>query len=202
MKWTLKEVIQETEHKFLNYYTLVYDVEKEDGRHRYEYYMTSRRSKEELLPVIRKYDRPDGVMIPLYYIDEKGELYFLLTTQFRPALGRHVTSVPAGLMEKTDEDILEVARREAAEEAGAEITDLEIIARTGSTASGFSDETNGIVLARIQKFKDRNLEEFEDIRTNLYTASQVRDMLKDDHYFFALEVRTLLLYLMLRFERK
>ncbi len=66
MKWTLKEVIQETNHPFLNYFTLVYDVEKPDGHHTYSYYMASRRSKDELICQTKDISRPDGVVIPLY----------------------------------------------------------------------------------------------------------------------------------------
>ena len=93
-----------------------------------------------------------------------------------------------------------MARREAKEEAGVEIEDLEILADIGSTSSGFSDETNAIVLARIKEEEQKDLEEFEDIRTDLYTIGQVEEMLKDKTCFFALEVRTLMLYLMLRFK--
>ncbi len=200
MKWTLKDIIQETDHKFLNFYTLVYEVEKDGEKKRYEYYMTSRRTRETLVPLLKKAQKPDGVMIPLYHIGKDGKIRFLLTRQFRPALGLYVTSVPAGLMEEKDKDILEVARREAKEEAGVEIEDLEILADIGSTSSGFSDETNAIVLARIKEEEQKDLEEFEDIRTDLYTIGQVEEMLKDKTCFFALEVRTLMLYLMLRFK--
>lgn len=202
MEWKLIDVRQETNHPFLNYFVLVYDVIK-DGKHKtYEYYMTSRKSKEELVPVLKKASKPDGVIIPLYYIDPKtNELYFLLTTQFRPAVGLNITSVPAGLFEKDDTNIKEVAIREAKEEAGAIITDIEVIADIGTTSSGFSDETNGIVLARIKEFENKNLEEFEDIKTNLYSVKQVKEMLNDSNYFFALEVRTLLMYLLIRFNK-
>lgn len=200
MKWTLKDIIQETDHRFLNFYTLVYEVEKDGEKKRYEYYMTSRRNKEELIPKLKEAERPDGVMIPLYSIGKDKKIRFLLTRQFRPALGLYVTSVPAGLMEKSDKDILQVARREAREEAGVEIEDLEVLADIGSTSSGFSDETNAIVLGRIKEKEEKNLEEFEDIQTRLFTIDQVENMLKDKEHFFALEVRTLLLYLLLRFQ--
>lgn len=202
MEWKLIDVIQETNHKFLNYFVLVYDVIKDGKHNRYEYYMTSRKNKDELLPVLKKAFRPDGVMIPLYYVDEKTkEVYFLLTSQFRPAIGFKVTSVVAGLFDSNDKDIKEVAIREAKEEAGVDITDIEVLADIGTTSSGFSDETNGIVLARIKGFENKNLEEFEDIKTSLYSREQVKRMLEDKNYFFALEVRTLLLYLLLRFDK-
>lgn len=203
MEWKLIEVRQETDHPYLNYFTLVYQVKKDDIVKTYEYYMTSRRKKEELIPVVKKATRPDGVMIPLYYKDRTtGKISFLLTRQFRPALGLYVTSVPAGLVDHNDKDIIETAEREAKEEAGAVIDDIEVIAPIGSTSSGFSDETNGIVLARIDHFLTKDLEEFEDIRTRLYDIEEVKKMLSDENHFFALEVRTLLLYLIQRFAKK
>lgn len=203
MEWKLIEVRQETDHPYLNYFTLVYQVKKGDIVKTYEYYMTSRRKKEELIPVVKKASRPDGVMIPLYYKDKTtGKISFLLTRQFRPALGLYVTSVPAGLVDHNDKDIIETAIREAKEEAGAIIEDIEVIAPIGSTSSGFSDETNGIVLARIDHFLTKDLEEFEDIKTRLYDIEEVQKMLSDENHFFALEVRTLLLYLIQRFTKK
>lgn len=203
MEWKLIEVRQETDHPYLNYFTLVYQVKKDDTYRTYEYYMTSRRKKEELIPVVKKATRPDGVMIPLYYKDRTtGKISFLLTRQFRPALGLYVTSVPAGLVDHNDKDIIETAKREAKEEAGAVIEDIEVIAPIGSTSSGFSDETNGIVLARIDHFLTKDLEEFEDIKTKLYDIEEVKKMLSDENHFFALEVRTLLLYLIQRFTKK
>jgi len=201
MKWKVKNVKQETSHKFLNFVTLTYDVTKNDGTHYdYNYFLATRHQDGKILPLTQDYARPDGVTIPLYYRDEEGKISVLLTSQFRPAIGRRVTSVPAGLMDPEDEDILEVARREALEEAGAVITDLEILAPTGSTSSGLSDETNALVLGRIVSFKEKSLEEFEDIETRLYSLDEVKSMLKDDKYFFALTVRLVLLYLIERFK--
>lgn len=201
MKWKVKKVNQETDHKFLNFVTLTYDVTKNDGEHYdYNYFMATRHKDGQVLPLTQDYDRPDGVTIPLYHVDEEGKVSVLLTSQFRPAIGRRVTSVPAGLMDPDDKDILEVAKREALEEAGAIIDDLEILAPTGSTSSGLSDETNAMVLGRIVSFKEKSLEDFEDIESRLYSLDEVKSMLHDDKYFFALNVRLTLLYLIERFK--
>ncbi|MCI2068271.1 MAG: NUDIX hydrolase [Bacilli bacterium] len=201
MKWTLKEVIQETNHPFLNYFTLVYDVEKPDGHHTYSYYMASRHSKEELVCFTKNVTRPDGVVIPLYYKDPKsGQLALLMTSQFRPPLNKYVTSFPAGLMDKTDSDIFEVAKREAREEVGADIADLELLAPPSPTSSGLSDELNSIVLARLVGFENRELEEFEDIGYRLVPMQQVKDLLDSPDYFFAMQIRMIIKYLLERFK--
>ena len=193
MKWTLKDIIQETNHPFLNFFTLVYEVEKDGIKKPYSYFMASRHKKEELY-ALTKNKRPDGVLIPCYYINEKKEIFLLITSQFRPPLNRVVTSIPAGLMDEGD-DVFSCAKREALEEAGAIIDDLELICPPSSTSSGLSDERNSIVLGRIVEFKENILEEFEDISMKLIKLEDVNKMMEDDNYFFALNVRLLIKYL-------
>lgn len=202
MKWHLKSVTQETSHPFLNYFTLHYEVDKEGEKKEYSYFVASRHKKEKLLPETHEISRPDGVTIPLYYIDEKGHRFLLLTKQFRPAAGSYVYSVPAGLMDPNDKDILEVAKREAKEEVGAVIGDLEILSKSGTTSSGLSDETNAIVLGRILSFSEKNLEEFEDISAKLYSFQEARRMLDDDSYFFSNTARLIVLLLLERFKNR
>lgn len=201
MKWTLIDIKQETNHPFLNYFTVTYDIEKEDGHHTYSYYLCSRRDKEHLLPKIKRYSRPDAVMIPLYYLDEKtGKVSVVLTRQFRPAMGTYVTSVPAGLLDDNDEDIFKAAMREAKEEVGADITDLEMLSPSAPTSSGLSDETNAVVLGRITGFENTHLEEFEDIGFKLVPLAKAKEMMEDKDVFMAVNVRLILLYLLLRFK--
>ena len=201
MKWNLKSVTKETNHPFLNFYTLHYEVEKDSKKKPYDYFMASRHEKEDLLPLSKSQKQPDGVTIPCYYLDEKGNISFLLTKQFRPAIGSIVYSVPAGLLDSKDENILSVAKREALEEAGAVLTDLEVLAPSGTLSSGLSDETNAIVLGRIVFFEEKKLEEFEDIETSLVPREELEAMLKDPSYFFSCTARLLFLYLLLRFPK-
>lgn len=201
MKWTLKEVRQETCHPFLNFYTLIYDVTKEDGSHSlYSYYLASRREKEELRAITKEYERPDGVLLPLYYVDpDSQQISFLLTTQFRPAIGRYCTSFVAGLLDRSDTDILDAVRREAKEESGCQVDDLELIAPPAPTSSGLSDEINCIVLGRITSFGEKHLEEYEDIKTKLYSLQEIQAMLENPDFYFPINIRILLLYFLGRF---
>lgn len=202
MKWKLLDVTKETDHPFLNFYTLHYELDKGGRKKDIRYFMASRHGKEEILPLSHTENTPDGVLIPLYYQDEKtGEISVLLTRQFRPALGTYVNSVPAGLVDQKDMDLLSTARREAMEEAGVKITDLEVLVSSGPTASGYSDETNAIVLGRIVSFEKRHLEPDEDIATRLVPLSEVKKELQDPTIFFALEVKMIMRYLLLRFEK-
>lgn len=203
MKWTLKEVRKETEHPFLNFYTLTYDVEDENGHHDYSYFMASRHDAESLLARTGDTSRPDGVLIPLYYIDPKdGSISFMMTRQFRPAVGKYVTSMPAGLLDPEDNDLFTCVKREALEEAGAIVDDIEILCPAAPTSSGLSDELDAVCLARITGFAHNELEAFEDISSALKSREEVETMLQDpEHYFIPLNIRMILLYLLERFPK-
>lgn len=200
MDWKLIDVKQETNHKFLNFFTLVYDVTTKTDHHTYEYYMVSRRNKEELLVKTQLKGFLDGVIFPLYHIDSQTkEVSILLTKQFRPAVGAYMTAMIAGLKDPNDKDLFDTCKREAKEECGAIVTDLEIIVPPSPAAVCLSDELNAIVIGRIESFVDKNLEEYEDIHTSLYPLTQVQEMMKDPHYIFPVMTRLILLYLINRF---
>ena len=194
MKWKLLEIVQETNHPYLNFFTMHYEV---NGKP-YRYFFASRHNKDELF-ALHEAIKPDGVMIPCYYIDENGEVSLLISSQFRPALNKTVTSMPAGLLDPGD-DIFSCAKREALEEGGVIIDNLELLCPASPTSSGLSDEVNSIVLGQIVDFKENRLEEFEDISVKLIPIKELEKMLVDPHYFFALNVRLLIKYLSLRFK--
>lgn len=198
MKWTLKEVKQETNHPFLNFFTLTYDVEKADGHHTYSYYMASRRTKDQLVCVTHTLNKPDGVLIPLYLKDPRtNKLSLIITHQFRPPLNNYVHSFPAGLIDG-NEDLTIAAAREAKEEVGADITDMEILAPASPTSSGMSDEMNAVVLARVIGFENKDLEEFEDIGYDIVPLEDMEEYLKN--HFFALQIRMIVKFILERFK--
>ena len=193
MEWKLIDVKKETDHPFLNYFTLTYDVLKKDGHHKYNYYMASRKEKDSLRPVTNEYKNPDGVIIPtLYKNPDDNKLYFVFNCQFRPAINTRVYSVPAGLVDNND-SIEETAIREVQEEAGAHVIKTKILSKACPTSSGLSDEFNAVVLTLVDKFTKQNLEEFEEITTSLVPVEEARDFI-DDH-FFAFQAKFLILYI-------
>lgn len=199
MEWKLINVLQETNHPFLNYFTLTYQVKQDDNSIKnYSYFIASRRKKDDLVSVKKDYTRTDGVLIPLYFINPKtGLLSTIVTKQFRPALNNYVYSIPAGLVDQ-GEDLLTSTKREALEEVGANISNLEILAKSSPTSSGLSDELNSIVLAKVDSFSNNNLEEFEDINYKIVAFKDLEEFLKDK--FTALQVQIIFKYLLLRFK--
>lgn len=200
MKWKLKKVNKETDHPFLNYYTLDYEIEENGKSRDYSYYMASRKDSSNLRPVNHSYSPPDGVYIALYYEDPTTrEISIMLTRQYRPAMGTYITSMPAGLVDEGESDIFEVAKREALEEGGVFAEDFELLSPSAPTSSGLSDEMNAVVLGRIVGFEKQHLEESEDIASNLYPLKEVEKMLRDPQYLFAVNARLIILYLIARF---
>lgn len=199
MKWKLINVNQETNHPFLNYYTLTYQVEEKNGNIKnYSYYIASRRNKENLIALTKDYTKSDGVLIPCYLIDPITNLLSLIITkQFRPALNRYVYSFPAGLVDK-DESIIQAAIREAHEEVGVILENIELIASPSPTSSGLSDELNSIVLGKVSHFELSSLEEFEDINYQIVAFKDLEQFVKD--HFMALQIQILIKYLLLKFK--
>lgn len=198
MNWKLKDIKKETNHPFLNFYTVTYEVDKNGTKYDYSYFMSSRHEKGQLVCETDDTSHPDGVLMPLYYINPKtNEISLLVTKQFRPALNKYVSSFPAGLIDG-DEDIETTAHREAMEEAGVTIDDLELICPPSPTSSGLTDELNAIVMARITGFANKNLEKFEDINTELVPLKDIEQYM--DNHFFAMQIRLVIKYILLKFK--
>lgn len=204
MQWKFKSSIKETDHKFLNFYIVNYDVIKEDGEKKdFSYYVASRNLTQEELRVIKQdfQTRADAVLIGAYKILE-GKLYLLLEHQFRPALNHDVVSFPAGLCDKEDKDIFDSASRELKEETGYFASDWELLVPPSPTSEGLSDECNSVVICKVLEQGKENKEEFEDISARLYSEEEVRKMLTDNEIVFSNSARLLVLYLLERFGHK
>ena len=199
MEWKLVDIEQETEHKFLNFFTLHYEV-KENGVVRpYVYFMASRHDKEHILAKTKDYSKPDGVVMALYKKDEDG-VKVLLTSQYRPPIGSYLTSFTAGLLDEGD-DVVLAAKREAKEEAGLLIDKVEVITPPSPTSSGLSDELVSIVIAEVVGESHKHLEDFEDISTSFVPLSEIPNILKDPKRVVPLNVRLVLLLMLERFGR-
>ena len=194
MEWKLVKIDKETDHRFLNFYVLHYEVG--EACRPYSYFLASRRDEESLLVSCKDFHRPDGVIMLLRYIDEGGKSKIVLTRQFRPAIGRYVYSLPAGLMDPGDLSIEETARREAKEEVGAELGEVKLLVPPSPTSEGLSDELDCIVMGDVKRFSSSNLEDFEDISKKLVDLDELKKMLDDEELVFPLPLRCLCLYIM------
>lgn len=201
MKWKFKGLKKETEHRFLNFYTLHYEVMKEGNKKETTYFLASRNEKEEDLRINKQdFSIADAVLIGAYTFIE-GKLYLLLEEQFRQALNHTVYSFPAGLCDKEDKDVFESAKRELKEETGYEATDYKLLLPPSPTSEGMSDECNSVVTCRLlEKGKD-DKEEFEDISARLYSVDEIKKLLEDKDVIFSNSARLLILYLLAVYDK-
>jgi 8-oxo-dGTP pyrophosphatase MutT (NUDIX family) len=88
-------------------------------------------------------DHPGAVGIVALDDDEN----VVLVNQYRPALGRRLDELPAGLLDVDGEAPLVAAKRELAEEAGLAAEHWDVLLDL-NTSPGFSDEAIRIYLAR------------------------------------------------------
>ena len=197
MIWKLKNVTQETNHRFLNFFTYTYEVNKQGQVSDYPYFVASRHKKEDLNAVTRSYKRPDGVLMMV--IKEGDEPSLLMIEQFRPPMNTTILEVPAGLLEESDLNELSAAKRECVEEAGVELVDVELLCPASPTSAGLSDELVSVVIGKAGKLTSTALERFEDIKARFVPLTDLRAILADPNIVIALNVRLLVLYVLARY---
>lgn len=82
----------------------------------------------------------------------------VLVRQFRPAIGRHLVEIPAGLLDRRGEDALSCAARELREETGFAHRTIEFLGGYYSSA-GFTDEYVHLFLATVGEEPEQPPEE-------------------------------------------
>jgi len=85
-------------------------------------------------------------------LDDQDRLVMIY--QYRPALGRRIWEMPAGLLDEAGEDPVEAARRELVEEVGVEADDWATLVDIVG-CPGFADESVRVFLARGLRDVDR-----------------------------------------------
>ena len=193
MDWKLIKIDQETDHRFLNFYTFHYRVQDTD----YPYFVASRHKKDDLFVSTKNRERPDGVLI--LAIKEEPVPSVLMVEQFRPPVNSYVWEFPAGLMEPSDSDLVETAKRESIEEAGVYLRDIRLLCPPSPTSVGLSDELLAVVEGKVDSLTQTHLERFEDIRARFVPLDEIRSMLEDKEHLIALNVRLCLLMLLERY---
>ena len=133
----------------------LFDLKYEEGKH---YFDATRRPIDEIV-AIKDEDEfkkmlPDAVSC-VVVVNDGDEPKLLLSYEYRYPAGRFLLSVPAGLVDKADENadnpILETAKREIHEETGIVIDDTKdrimVINPLLFSTPGMTDESNALVLA-------------------------------------------------------
>lgn len=170
----LIDVEQLTESKYLSMYKLKLINKKGNPK---DYYVASRRKKEELTCVTKEHNRCDGVMIiPLTENDE-----IVLLKQYRPAIGDYLYELPAGIVDP-GESIEEAARRELFEETGLKCKEYEMYLKPSYTSVGLTDETTAVVKMIVEgDISTENIEEDEDIEVFKIKKSDAKEFVKNNN---------------------
>lgn len=165
------EVKQETKKKFLNLFTLKF---KDKNNIIKEYYLASRRNKEDLSCVSKKHNFCDAVMIVPITKDSK----LVMIKQYRPIIDDYIYEFPAGIID-SGESIQEAAERELYEETGLKVIEYREILKPCYTSVGMTDESISIVEAIVDGIPTaENAEESEDIEIVLVDINQAKDIVE------------------------
>ena len=109
----IKKAVQLTENPHLN----LYELETQDRKgHPGRYYVASRAKHTEDLELVRKQQKPDGVIIYSLYGEKKDKV--VLVRQYRYPYAETTLEIPAGKMDRGPENAEEAGRRELSEETG------------------------------------------------------------------------------------
>ncbi|MBO4632584.1 MAG: NUDIX hydrolase [Lentisphaeria bacterium] len=130
---------------------------------------------------------PNGNIIPEYYvleypdwvnvipITEEGK--FVMVTQYRHGIGRVLTEIPAGALEKNDSSPLAGARRELLEETGYGGGEWIELMRISGNAATTSNITHCFLARGVHPVGEPHFDSGEDLTCSLYTEAEVKSML-------------------------
>ena len=133
----IKKAVQLTENPHLN----LYELETQDRKgHPGCYYVASRAKHTEDLELVRKQQKPDGVIIYSLYGEKRDKV--VLVRQYRYPIDGYLYEFPAGLVEP-GEDYHDAAVREMKEETGLDLQPIPVdnfYAKPYYTTIGMTDE--------------------------------------------------------------
>ena len=110
-------------------------------------------------------------------IAAKKENKILMVNQYRYPIGQPLRELPAGKLDKKDEDVLEAAKRELLEETGCSAEKWTSLGFVYSTP-GFCSEKLHLFLAEDLSFGEQNLDEDEIINCEFIELSEIKNMIK------------------------
>ncbi len=174
----IKKAVQLTENQHLN----LYELETQDRKgHPGRYYVASRAKHTEDLELVRKQQKPDGVIIYSLYGEKKDKV--VLVRQYRYPIDGYLYEFPAGLVEP-GEDYHDAAVREMKEETGLDLRPIPVdnfYAKPYYTTIGMTDECCATVYGVSDGVISLDgLEDTEDLEVVIADRDEVRRILKEE----------------------
>ncbi len=151
---------------------------------------------------------PNGNILPDYYvleypgwvniipITEDGR--FVMVTQYRHGIGRVLTELPAGVLEKKDATPLDGAKRELLEETGYGGGEWQEISQLSSNAATTDNLTHCFLARGVKPVGSQHFDPGEYIQCGLYTEEEVKGMLMRDEVVQSLMAAPLWKYFCLK----
>ena len=174
----IKKAVQLTENPHLN----LYELETQDRKgHPGCYYVASRAKHTEDLELVRKQQKPDGVIIYSLYGEKRDKV--VLVRQYRYPIDGYLYEFPAGLVEP-GEDYHDAAVREMKEETGLDLQPIPVVnfyAKPYYTTIGMTDECCATVYGVSDGMVSLDgLEDTEDLEVVIADRDEVRRILKEE----------------------
>lgn len=189
---TLKNIEQQTNNKFLNMYNLEYYNEK-TGKD-FNYYVASRKDKDNLVAVTGDHRKADAAMMFCMY--RNGDV--ALIKQFRPAINSYVYESPAGLID-AGENAIDTVKREVFEETGLQVLDCYELIKPSYTSEGMSDESLSVWMCEVDGEPDTShKEENEDIEVVTVKAKDMLRFVKEENVSIKTSMMLLMMYAVLK----
>ena len=177
-KTGIREIIQVTRNRFLNYFHL--KACSRAGKE-FDYYMASRSEDVSKLLMNNPQKGPDGVAIFGVYGEKHDRV--VLIRQFRYPLGGYVYEFPAGLVEQ-GENFHDTAVREVREETGLILHPLDVDSmyeRSYFTTVGMTDENCAMVFGYCEGEAGLSgLEDTEDLQVILADRAEASRILHEE----------------------
>lgn len=175
----IKDVIRQTDNKFLNLYEL--KAERRNGDVK-PYYVASRVREAEGLKAVSHNDRCDGVIMYGVYGEKKDKV--VLVRQYRYPIGGYIYEFPAGLVEP-GEDMVNAGVREFFEETGLTLVPRKVsyaYQKPFYTTVGMTDECCGTVYGYCDGIPtNEHQEASEDIEIVIADRQECKRILKEEN---------------------
>ena len=115
-----------------------------------------------------------GGVVILPFLDNE---HIVFTKQWRYCANKALFELPAGKLDKENEEILEAAKRELKEETGYSARKWDYLGAI-HTSPGFTNEILHLFKAQELIAGETNFDEFEKLESYIFTIKEIKDMIK------------------------
>ncbi len=146
-------------------------------------------------------ERPDGKIVSPYYVYEfptwvtavaiTKEGKFIFEKQYRHAIGLTMYEIPGGCVDDTDASLKDAIEREVREETGYSFESVEYLGKTSANPSTHSNYMHFFLATGGVKTSAQDFDDNEDIEVQLFSESEVKEMLRKNEILQSMHVTAL-----------